>query len=129
MYHALGGREYQKRCLYSPFHRLWQSFISIEVCRDCIPAIASSCKKQLTLNRPGFLQIGMARRGQILSPLCNFCLNGPIDMKFGMQIVLGKISRYGEQNSKKIARKLLKTLISAFLSTCSIETGPSQEMP
>ena len=24
------------------------SFISIEVCRDCIPALASSCKKQLT---------------------------------------------------------------------------------
>ena len=26
----------------------WQSFISIEVCRDCIPALASSYKKQLT---------------------------------------------------------------------------------
>ena len=26
----------------------WQSFISIEVCRDRIPALASSCKKQLT---------------------------------------------------------------------------------
>ena len=24
------------------------SFISIEVCRDCIPVLASSCKKQLT---------------------------------------------------------------------------------
>ena len=24
------------------------SFVSIEVCRDCIPALASSCKKQLT---------------------------------------------------------------------------------
>ena len=32
---------------YSPFHGFWQSFISIEVCRDCIPALASSCKKQL----------------------------------------------------------------------------------
>ena len=31
------------------------------------------------------LQIGMAGRGQILpAPLCNFCLNGPIDLKFGM---------------------------------------------
>ena len=39
----------------------------------------------LTLNRPGFLQIGMAGGGQILPPaLCNFCLNGPIDLKFGM---------------------------------------------
>ena len=34
--------------VYSPFHRFWQSFISIAVCRDCIPARASSCKKQLT---------------------------------------------------------------------------------
>ena len=33
---------------YSLFHGFWQSFISIEVCRDCIPALASSCKKQLT---------------------------------------------------------------------------------
>ena len=33
---------------YSPFHGFWQIFISIEVCRDCIPALASSCKKQLT---------------------------------------------------------------------------------
>ena len=32
---------------YSLFHGFWQSFISIEVCRDCIPALASSCKKQL----------------------------------------------------------------------------------
>ena len=41
-------------------------------------------RDNLTLNRPGFLQIGMARGGQILSSLlCNFCLNGPIDLKFG----------------------------------------------
>ena len=25
---------------YSPFHGFWQSFISIEVCRDCIPTLA-----------------------------------------------------------------------------------------
>ena len=31
---------------YSLFPGFWQSFISIEVC--CIPALASSCKKQLT---------------------------------------------------------------------------------
>ena len=47
-------------------------------------------------------------------PLCNFCLDGPFDLKFGMQTVLGKISRYREKNPKKIARKLLKMLISAF---------------
>ena len=35
---------------YSPFHGFWQSFISIEVCRDCIPALASSRK-----NINGFL--------------------------------------------------------------------------
>ena len=33
---------------YSLSPWFWQSFISIEVCRDCIPALASSCKKQLT---------------------------------------------------------------------------------
>ena len=33
---------------YSLSSGFWQSFISIEVCRDCIPALASSCKKQLT---------------------------------------------------------------------------------
>ena len=32
---------------YSLSPEFWQSFISIEVCRDCIPALASSCKKQL----------------------------------------------------------------------------------
>ena len=41
-------------------------------------------KRCLTLNRPGFLQIGMARGGRICPPLCNFCLDGPIDLKFGM---------------------------------------------
>ena len=34
--------------VYSLSPGFWQSFISIEVCRDCIPALASSCKKQLT---------------------------------------------------------------------------------
>ena len=33
---------------YSLSPGFWQSFTSIEVCRDCIPALASSCKKQLT---------------------------------------------------------------------------------
>ena len=36
------------RYSYSLSPGFWQSFISIEVCRDCIPALASSCKKQLT---------------------------------------------------------------------------------
>ena len=34
--------------IYSLSPGFWQSFISIKVCRDCIPALASSCKKQLT---------------------------------------------------------------------------------
>ena len=34
--------------IYSLSPGFWQSFISVEVCRDCIPALASSCKKQLT---------------------------------------------------------------------------------
>ena len=37
--------------VYSLSPGFWQSFISIEVCGDCIPALASSCKK--TIN--GFL--------------------------------------------------------------------------
>ena len=46
----------------------------------------------LTLNRPGFLQIGMAGESQLVPfppplPACNFCLNGLIDLKFGMQMV------------------------------------------
>ena len=36
--------EYSK----SPFHRVWQGFITIEVSIDRIPAITPSCKKQLT---------------------------------------------------------------------------------
>ena len=43
-------------------------------------------KLVLTLFRLGFLQIGMARGGggADSAPLCNFCLDGPIDLKFGM---------------------------------------------
>ena len=44
-----------------------------------------------TLNRPGFLQIGMVGGGggggggeEDSATLCNFGLNGPIDLKFGM---------------------------------------------
>ena len=36
-----------KLATYSPFHGFWKSFISIEVRRDCILALASSCKKEL----------------------------------------------------------------------------------
>ena len=36
----------------------------------------------LTLNRSGFLQIGMAGAGKV--PPCNFCLNGPVDLEFAM---------------------------------------------
>ena len=40
----------------------------------------------LTLNRPGYLQIGVAPLGGggRTCPLCNFYLDGPIDLKFGM---------------------------------------------
>ena len=47
----------------------------------------------------GLLKIGMAGGGQVL-PLCNFCLNDPIDLKFGMWIVHGKISRYRKKIKK-----------------------------
>ena len=41
--------------------------------------------KCLTLNRPGFLQIWIAGEGGGDSALlCNFCLECPIDLKFGM---------------------------------------------
>ena len=52
----------------------------------------------LTLKSPSFWQIGMAGGGRFCL-LCNFCLNGPIDLKFGMWIVLGNISRYEEKSS------------------------------
>ena len=39
--------DYTLCVIYSLSPGFWQSFISIEVCRDCIPALASSCKKQL----------------------------------------------------------------------------------
>ena len=35
--------------IYSPFHGFLAEFYSIEVCKDCIPTLASSCKK--TVNR------------------------------------------------------------------------------
>ena len=38
----------------------------------------------LTLNMSGFLQIGMAGEGKILLPLCDFCLDGQIDLKLDM---------------------------------------------
>ena len=41
-------------------------------------------RDDLTLNRPGFLQIGMAGGRADSSPLCNFCLSDPFDLKFGM---------------------------------------------
>ena len=64
--------------------------------------ILRGCLSHLTLNMPGFLQTGMAGRGGgDSSHLCNFCLNGPIDLKFGMLIVLGKISRNREKHSNK----------------------------
>ena len=40
--------------------------------------------------------------------LCNFCLDGPIDLKLGVYIVFGKISRYLEKNWKKLPRKCSK---------------------
>ena len=70
---------------------------------------------ELTLNRPGFLQIDMAGGGQILPPppLCSFCLNGPIDLKFGMWI-LGKISRYKKKNEKNCQDVAQNVDISIF---------------
>ena len=44
--HEIKNAQHFQLSSYSPFHGFWQSFISIEVCRDCI--LASSCKKQLT---------------------------------------------------------------------------------
>ena len=41
----------------SPFPSVWQSFITIQVCRDHIPGLESSCKKQLTLSTYSFFKI------------------------------------------------------------------------
>ena len=48
-YYYLKVFEFEQYYSLSP--GFWQSFISIEVCRDCIPALASSCKKRIN----GFL--------------------------------------------------------------------------
>ena len=69
----------------------------------------------LTLNRPGFLQIGMAGDGgRFCPPPRNFCLNGPIDLKFGMWIVLGRISRYREKIRKNCQEAAQNADISIF---------------
>ena len=45
---TLKTRGHSHFLIYSLSPGFWRSFISIEVCRDRIPALASSCKKQLT---------------------------------------------------------------------------------
>ena len=58
----------------------------------------------LTLNRPGYLQmqIGMAGERQILPlPICNFRLNGPIDLKLGIYIEIGNVFRYWKKIEKR----------------------------
>ena len=41
--------------------------------------------KIFTLNRPGFCRLaGEGGGGADSAPLCNFCFNGPIDLKFDM---------------------------------------------
>ena len=46
--HSLQQINYDFQNAPSPFHGVWQSFITIEVYGDRIPALASSCKKQFT---------------------------------------------------------------------------------
>ena len=87
-----------------------------------------------TLYRSGFMQIGMAEGGQILPPPPprNFCLNGINDLKFGMWIVLGKISRYRVNNLRKKCQKVLKILISAFFLISALapsKQGLHKKMP
>ena len=73
---------------------------------------------KLTLNRPGFLQIGMdGGGGADYAPLYNFCLNGPIDLEIWHvdRYYVVKFLNVEKKIRKQFARKLLKTLISAFL--------------
>ena len=56
------------------------------------------------------------------APLHNFCLDSSIDLKF---VKLLDIKKKIEKNTGKF----FKMLRSAFLSTYSIKTRPSQEMP
>ena len=62
----------------------FQCCSAFRVLQGCSAFECCNIAEALTLNRSGFVQIGMAGGGQILPPLCNFCLNGPIDLKFGM---------------------------------------------
>ena len=61
----------------------------------------------LTINKLGFLQIGMAGEGFCL-PLCNFYLYGPNDLKFSIWMVFGNISREQGKNIKKLPRSCSK---------------------
>ena len=52
--------------------------------------------------------------GEIRLLLCTFCLDGSIDLKFGMWIVLGKMSRYGEKSVKNCQKVAQNAYISIF---------------
>ena len=44
VFRAQAVKKLDHHLIYSLLPGFWQSFISIEVCRDCIPALTSSCK-------------------------------------------------------------------------------------
>ena len=67
----------------------------------------------------------MAGGGQILPPLCNFCLDGPIELKFGMWMVY--LVKFLDIRKKltEFAWTLLKTLLSAFFTRNAIKSVPN----
>ena len=70
--------------VYQPKFRFKILFLSKVIEEKPLVGRLEASTPSLTLNRTGFLQIGMAGEGRFCSPLCNFCLNGPIDLRFGM---------------------------------------------
>ena len=65
-------------------------------------------------------------------PLCNLCLGGPIDLKLGMWIALGKVYRNCQKMGKTL-KELAKHAKHAehpqSISTCPMKMDPSKEMP
>ena len=66
-----------KQCQFAGKKAFWKKLLFQNRLHEV--RMAEVNKLALTLNRPGFLQIE-----DYALPLCNFCLDGPIDLKFGL---------------------------------------------
>ena len=71
----------------------------------------------------------MARGRQIDStPLCNFYLDGQIDLKLGMLIVFGEGIKINTKIEKKNGQEVAQNADISIFEHLSMKTGHSQEM-